>query len=285
MDTINIAVIGADGVGKSSFIQRSLSLMPRSSPSNFSTNVLDVEGVQHVVTLFEFDLAEYFDVDPSQHISWPKQIDGHIVPSVDGALIVYDVMNKESIRDLPPILCKPSFLSRVKPVLNGVAALANSSVPTILAATKCDTPQNLWQLDTAAVATAFPSCIGDFNTSSNVPGTQRDCLQAMMRAALNNRRGKFPPAKPESLTAIPSPTMETPQPAQCFTQNARQKTDGFRGLRQAGRRVASEARSLCCGPRDSRRYLEWTPRRRAKHETFPSKLGFISFARVPTTTT
>ena len=104
METINIAVIGSDGVGKSAFIQRALRL-PRSPNTNINGVRLDVEGVPHIVSLVELDL-EVFDVDPTQPIRWPKQINVHMVPRIDGALILYDVMNKESIRELPHTLCK-----------------------------------------------------------------------------------------------------------------------------------------------------------------------------------
>jgi GTPase SAR1 family protein len=104
MDSINIAVIGADGVGKSAFIQRALRL-PRPPSLNVTSLRQDVDGAPHVVTLIELDLED-FDVNPDQPIQWPKQIGGHMVPRVDGALILYDVMNKESVRDLPPTMCE-----------------------------------------------------------------------------------------------------------------------------------------------------------------------------------
>lgn len=107
METINIAVIGADGVGKSAFIQRALRL-PRPPGTNITAIRLDIEGVPHIVTLIELDL-EFFDVDPRQQIKWPKQINGHMVPRIDGALILYDVMNRESVKELPPTLCKTSW--------------------------------------------------------------------------------------------------------------------------------------------------------------------------------
>jgi hypothetical protein len=62
-----------------------------------------VDGVVRHVTLVELDL-EGFEVDSSQPISWPKQIGGQLVPRMDGALILYDVTNKETVRDLPPTL-------------------------------------------------------------------------------------------------------------------------------------------------------------------------------------
>ncbi|KAK3946090.1 ras guanine nucleotide exchange factor A [Diplogelasinospora grovesii] len=177
MDSVNIAVIGANGAGKSAFIQRALRL---SRPPNLSVNhqKQEIEGIPYHVTLVELDL-EVFDVDPDQPVQWPKQIGGHIIPRMDGALVLYDVTNRESIRDLPLTM----------------NALANSALPTILVATKCDTPENLRVIDTGAVAAAFPACISDFKTSSNVPGTARECFQAMLRAALAHRRGAQ--ARPE----------------------------------------------------------------------------------------
>lgn len=99
MESFNIAVIGATGVGKSSFVQRVLGL---SQPpiSNASSVRMVVDNVTHLVTLLELDL-DYFELSPAYPIQWPKQVNGHIVPRVDAALLLYDVMTQESIRDLP----------------------------------------------------------------------------------------------------------------------------------------------------------------------------------------
>lgn len=99
MDSYNIAVIGADAVGKSTFVQRVLGLS-RPPVTNSSNGRVVVDNVTHVVTLLELDL-EHFELNPSQPIQWPKQINGHIVPRMDAALILYDVTTEESIRQLP----------------------------------------------------------------------------------------------------------------------------------------------------------------------------------------
>lgn len=75
-------------------------------------------------------------------------------------------------------------------VMIAVASLANSSLPTGLVATKCDTPENLRQLDTMALANTFTSCVIHYKTTSNVPGSARECLHAMLRTTLALRRGK-----------------------------------------------------------------------------------------------
>jgi hypothetical protein len=102
MSDINIAVIGSSGVGKSTLIQRALGL--RSSPTSIaSSQRMSVDNVVYTVSLIELDL-ESFDIVPDRRIQWPKQINGHIVPRMDGALLLYDVMNSESIQELPQTL-------------------------------------------------------------------------------------------------------------------------------------------------------------------------------------
>ena len=72
---------------------------------------------------------------------------------------------------------------------NTTAALHNSSLPTILVATKCDNPESSHQINADALATVFPSILTDFKTSANVPSNNRDCLQAIVLAAVYNRKG------------------------------------------------------------------------------------------------
>jgi hypothetical protein len=72
-------------------------------------------------------------------------------------------------------------------MLTDIAALAHSDLPTVLVATKCDNPETLRQLDATAMAAAFPTCIGDFKTSANVPGSMRECLQFLLKACLSSR--------------------------------------------------------------------------------------------------
>jgi hypothetical protein len=105
MENINIAVIGAAGVGKSTLIQRALGL--RSLPTAVVSSLkMSVDKVVYMVSLIELEL-ESFDFNPdSRHVQWPKQINGQIVPRMDGALILYDVMNRDSIVDLPQTLSK-----------------------------------------------------------------------------------------------------------------------------------------------------------------------------------
>lgn len=106
MEPLNIAIIGARGVGKSSFVQRLLGL-PRAPDHNASCLRLAVDDRDCRVLLLELDL-EHFDMAPEGPIQWPRQVDGQILPRVDGALILYDVTNKETIMELPRTLGKAS---------------------------------------------------------------------------------------------------------------------------------------------------------------------------------
>lgn len=108
MESINIVVIGANGVGKSHFVQRALSLS-RTPGSLPSTARINIDHVPYVVTLFELDL-EYFDVDPDRQIQWPRQVGGAMMPGIHGVLLLYDVMNRDSIIELPQTLSE-SFLA------------------------------------------------------------------------------------------------------------------------------------------------------------------------------
>lgn len=79
--------------------------------TNASSVRLTVDNTTFGVTLLELDL-EYFDMNPSHPIQWPKQINGHIVPRVDGAMILYDVTKAETMKELPQTVGK-SFCATV----------------------------------------------------------------------------------------------------------------------------------------------------------------------------
>lgn len=116
MDTINIAIIGANGVGKSAFMQRALKLAQPPSQQGFLIfNWTEADGTQHAVHMFEVDL-EAFDLEMNQPIRWPRQANGQMAPRVDGTMVLYDVMNKDSINLLPQTLCEstppPLFTTR-----------------------------------------------------------------------------------------------------------------------------------------------------------------------------
>lgn len=108
MDVINIAVIGANGVGKSSFMQRALKLSAPPNQGIVTFNWTESDGTQHTVNTFEVDL-DTFDLDASEPIRWPRQANGQMAPRVDGTMVLYDVTSKDSIKLLPQTLCESGF--------------------------------------------------------------------------------------------------------------------------------------------------------------------------------
>lgn len=115
MESLSIAVIGANGAGKSHFIRTAMSLPPppKNSPlpadSKPTTARIVVDNVPYAVALFELDL-QYFESEypegQCRQVKWPKQMNGTILPRVHGVLFVYDVMDRESINYLPETLSK-----------------------------------------------------------------------------------------------------------------------------------------------------------------------------------
>ncbi|PBP20452.1 RasGEF domain-containing protein [Diplocarpon rosae] len=150
---INIAVIGSAGVGKSTLIQRALGL--RTLPSSIASSLrMSVDNVIYTVTLVELDL-ESFDLVKDRHIHWPKQINGLIVPCMDGALLLYDVMDMDSVAELPQ-------------TLNG---LLHSALPTILVSCKCDNPENSRQIEVESMEARCSSCVEAVRTAENDSAT------------------------------------------------------------------------------------------------------------------
>ncbi|KAG6288597.1 hypothetical protein E4U09_005478 [Claviceps aff. purpurea] len=172
MESYNIAIIGADGVGKSSFVQRALDLAcpPATNPSSAR---MAVDNVTHMVTLFELEL-EHFELDPCQPIQWPKEANGHIVPRLDAALVLYDVMSRNSIRELPQM----------------VASLTDAGLPAILGACNCDHPEDDWDInaDELAEQPFFKSFVNHFRISTHGADVSRACLYSVVRAAIMHKR-------------------------------------------------------------------------------------------------
>ncbi|KLU80938.1 hypothetical protein MAPG_00034 [Magnaporthiopsis poae ATCC 64411] len=174
MDAVNIAVIGAKGVGKSAFIQRALS-QTRPLPSSIMPVRLKAEsGRTLFVTLIELDLEDFDETPGDQPIRWPTHLAGHSValPRPHCALVLYDVTSMDSLRTLPQIM----------------GALEISGLPRILVATKCDNPESARQVNTDAIPRHFPGVL-NLITSANVPSTARESLNAIIKASFSAKRG------------------------------------------------------------------------------------------------
>ncbi|KAH8811818.1 ras guanine nucleotide exchange factor domain-containing protein [Xylogone sp. PMI_703] len=192
MGDINIAVIGSVGVGKSTFIQKALGLRGLPNSASSSTR-MSVDNVVYTVSLIELDL-ESFDIIQDKRIQWPKQINGQIVPRMDGALLLYDVMNRESIIELPQTL----------------NALVNSALSTILVSCKCDNPENARQINVENMEAACSSAVEAVKFASNVPESARMCLSSMLRAIMTRRNAAAADAPGPRRRATSSANIEAP---------------------------------------------------------------------------
>lgn len=102
---VNIAIIGANGVGKSFFMQRALKMPQPPNQGTLTFNWIAQDGSQHTVTTLEVDL-EAFDLEMNEPIRWPRQANGQMAPRVDATMVLYDVTKKNSVNLLAQTLCE-----------------------------------------------------------------------------------------------------------------------------------------------------------------------------------
>lgn len=212
MESYTIAVIGSAGAGKSTFIQKVLGLSRPPIASSASVRLV-VDNVTHGVSLFELDLENFDQTASSQTIQWPKQINGHIVPRPDAALLLYDVTNKASIRPLPQAMsmlshtfCSEMYTSSAA-ADQATAAITNANLPSALVACKCEDDEDDWEVDADGVAShkVFKSCIGTYKVSADKAEVSRACLQIILKAAIAHRKGKYDICLFESLFSLTPP--------------------------------------------------------------------------------
>lgn len=105
---MNIAVIGAAGAGKSSFMRKALGL-PENTPPSSCHRKWTIEGTSYVVRFVEVSVDD-IHVKPGNVIEWPSAVQDLPTPRVDGAITIYDVTVKESLAGVPDMM-SPSMWS------------------------------------------------------------------------------------------------------------------------------------------------------------------------------
>ncbi len=109
MQEVTLAVLGAAKAGKSTFVQCALDLKkPASSPT--STKRVSLEGVTSILRLVELPISEV-GITKHQEIEWPETTSGQNTPQIDGALLLYDVTNRNSIAQIPNMLSEFQILT------------------------------------------------------------------------------------------------------------------------------------------------------------------------------
>lgn len=108
MGEVTLAVLGAARSGKSSFVQCALDLKrPPTSPS--ATKKVSLEGVVSVLRLLEIQISEVF-IDSEQAVVWPRTVGDQYTPHIDGALVLYDIMDQRSLNRVSYILSESAGL-------------------------------------------------------------------------------------------------------------------------------------------------------------------------------
>lgn len=157
---------------------------------------MSIDGNVYVVRLIELSFSE-LDLDNESRICWPEIVNGQQMPLIDGAFTLYDVMNKESLVQVPETLSE--FARRAQTVDDEIAdhtsgGIYNASIPFILVACKCDFPSTHRHVDPAGVEKRAKALIGDitaFQTSKAQPDSQKRCVAVLLRAIVSMRNREY----------------------------------------------------------------------------------------------
>ena len=96
-----ISVLGADAVGKSTFVHLALDLK-KAATSPISSKKVSLEGLISVVRLVEVNVEDVEVEDDS--LLWPETVGDQVIPPIDGALVIYNVLDPSSVTPLPLLL-------------------------------------------------------------------------------------------------------------------------------------------------------------------------------------
>ncbi|OAX82154.1 hypothetical protein ACJ72_03499, partial [Emergomyces africanus] len=98
---VNLAIVGAQGVGKSTFVQRALDL--KQPPiSRSSMKKMSLDGTIYLVRLLEI-ASHKIAFDENSRLVWPKFIGEQEVPVIDGVLVLFDSYDPRSVVQFPQI--------------------------------------------------------------------------------------------------------------------------------------------------------------------------------------
>ena len=101
INEVVIAVLGVGAVGKSKFVHLALDLK-RVATSAISSKKVSLEGLISMVRLIEVDIRDVKIQD--ERLRWPDMAGNQTLPSIDGALVMYNVLDQSSTTPLSPVL-------------------------------------------------------------------------------------------------------------------------------------------------------------------------------------
>ncbi|KAK2791181.1 hypothetical protein FQN51_002256 [Onygenales sp. PD_10] len=165
---VNLAIVGAQGVGKSTFVQRALDL--KQPPiSRSSMKKMSLDGTIYLVRLLEI-ASHKITFDENGCIVWPKFIGEQELPIIDGVLVLFDSFDPRSVAQFPRIF----------------SALPKSTIPFIVVACRCEGQVPTSQVDPVAFEQArrVLGGIEVHQTYSDVPDSQKKCISNILRAII-----------------------------------------------------------------------------------------------------
>lgn len=104
MQEVTLAVLGGAKAGKSTFVQCALD-MKAPPVSSCTTKKVSLEGTVSVLRLYEFQLENVI-VSEDCSIVWPILAGDEGKPRIDGALVIFDVMDQSSLNEVASLLSK-----------------------------------------------------------------------------------------------------------------------------------------------------------------------------------
>ncbi|KAK3681546.1 hypothetical protein LTR37_020854 [Vermiconidia calcicola] len=168
---INIAVLGAEGVGKSTFVQQALDFA-HPPTSQAATRRISLKGTEYLVRLLELPIDDV-DIDDDDHtVSWPETIEDKIMPRIDGALTLYNIKDEQSLEHIPQML----------------NAINKAGLPSVLISCKCDAPAAECEVDPFQFEDRAKRSIRSLHTlqaSAIHPETHKRGLSMILRAILS----------------------------------------------------------------------------------------------------
>lgn len=104
MQEVTLAVLGGAKVGKSTFVKCALDM--KAPPVSYcTTKKVSLEGTVSVLRLYEFQLNN-IKISEDCSIIWPRLAEDEVTHRVDGALVLFDVMDQTSLYEVTELLSK-----------------------------------------------------------------------------------------------------------------------------------------------------------------------------------
>ncbi|KMU85593.1 hypothetical protein CIHG_03634 [Coccidioides immitis H538.4] len=169
-----MAVVGAQGVGKSTLVKYALDL--KQTPiARSSVKKMSLDGTIYLVRLLEVGIHN-IAVDEHGRITWPRLLGEQAVPPIDGVLALFDSADPRTLTQLSQLL---STLQQT------------SSIPFLVVACKCDTPRRSSQHDPAVLEQANRLLAGTeaLQTSIRVSESYKKCISIVLRAIIVRTSG------------------------------------------------------------------------------------------------